>query len=189
MEHKYHKTREEIEAEFSEIRNAVSDPACFSVLYDRYFDVIFSFMWKRVEDEDTAADLVHQVFLKAMINLKKFEFRGLPFSSWLFRIAVNEANMHFRKPGRTRILRIADSQAEELAAEIRDTDKEETLRIVLAALPKLPQDDFQLLELRFFEELSFAEIGSVFSISENNAKVRCYRAIEKLKKILEPEMR
>ncbi|MCC7303293.1 MAG: sigma-70 family RNA polymerase sigma factor [Bacteroidia bacterium] len=187
MEHKYHKTAAQLEAEYAEVKKACANPKDFSVLYERYYDSIFGFVWKRLEDEEATADITQIVFLKAMIHLKKFEFRGLPFSSWLFRIAVNEVNMYFRKHPGQRIISMEESQAFHLAAEVRDQDREETLKIVLRLLQKLEPEDLQLIELRFFEEMSFAEIGEIFSITENNAKVRTYRALSKLKKLVDNE--
>lgn len=181
MDPKYHKTREQIEAEYAEIRLASRDPRKFDVLYERYYELLFAFTWNRVSDEALCADLVQQVFLKALINLGKFQFRGLPFSAWLFRIAVNELNMHFRKNPAGRVISVEEGQASKLAEECLDADKEEDKKRILAALTLLDPGSLQLIELRFFEELSFAEIGGILGITENNAKVRTYRALETLK--------
>ena len=70
------------------IRNAQANPDEFRLLYERYFKKIFLFILHRVGDKAIAADITSQVFLKALININKFSFRGLPFSSWLFRIAL-----------------------------------------------------------------------------------------------------
>ncbi|MFN5909809.1 MAG: RNA polymerase sigma factor, partial [Bacteroidota bacterium] len=69
----------------------------FGELYERYFERIFRFVFRRLGGmEDTAGDLTQQTFIKAMANLEKYEDRGLPFASWLYRIAQNEVTMYFR---------------------------------------------------------------------------------------------
>ena len=79
------------------IEVAKNDPTHFRPLYEKYFKRIFLFTYHRVEDRDIAADLTSQVFLKAMQRLHQFKFRGMPFSSWLYRIAINECTDYFRK--------------------------------------------------------------------------------------------
>lgn len=72
------------------IEAAKNDPVQFKPLYEKYFKRIFLFVYHRVEDRDITADLTSQIFLKAMQRMHQFKFRGLPFSSWLYRIAINE---------------------------------------------------------------------------------------------------
>ena len=76
---------------------AKKDNRAFSLIYERYFERIYLFVYKRVRDEAIAGDVTQDAMLKAMMALPKYEDRGAPFSSWLFRIASNEVNLHFRK--------------------------------------------------------------------------------------------
>ena len=82
-----HISQEEILKEFEAVQRAVRDPAQFQILYDRYFTVIFNYVFRKIDNEDITADLTSQTFLKAMKNLKKYKYRGVPFSAWLYRIA------------------------------------------------------------------------------------------------------
>ncbi len=86
----YHFTKEAIQKEEEQIRLAQQDASKFDVLYNHYFEQIFMFALKRVEDKDVAADITSQIFFKALQNLKKYKPQGLPFASWLYRIARNE---------------------------------------------------------------------------------------------------
>ena len=97
MTNTYHKSKEELELELQQINAAKANPSHFNVLYEKYFKVIYIFIYKRTLNEHLTADLTSQVFLRALINIKKYKHQGMPFSSWLFRIAFNETNMHFRK--------------------------------------------------------------------------------------------
>jgi RNA polymerase sigma-70 factor, ECF subfamily len=174
---------EEVLNEEELIRNAQADPDEFRLLYERHFKKIFLFVLHRVGDKALTADITSQVFLKALINLHKFRFRGLPFSAWLFRIALNECNSFFRSNKRHRIVTLEDGVIDhlhdELTADSSVQDLEERLPGVLQ---KLSVDELQLIELRFFEERPFKEIASILNITETYAKVKVYRVLDKLKK-------
>ena len=88
---------EQLAAELEIIRAAQADPARFKPLYEQYYESIFRFVYQRTGDEHLTADLCATVFLKALQNLKNYQFRGVPFSAWLYRIALNQVTQHFRK--------------------------------------------------------------------------------------------
>ncbi len=179
-----HKTKEDIESEILLIQKAQANIAFFGPLYDRYYKPVFLFVYRRTDDEDLTADLTSQVFLKAITYLPKYQHKGLPFSAWLFRIAVNEVNMFFRKHKNRRSLSIEDESLERLAEEIGETDKEEKIELLLKGIQQLGEEEVQYIELRFFEDRSFKEIGDIMNITENNAKVRTYRILDKIKKLI-----
>jgi RNA polymerase sigma-70 factor (ECF subfamily) len=170
-------------AEEDLILESQTDPEAFKPLYEKYFKRIFLFVLHRVEDKQLAADLTSQVFLKALLNLKRFTFRGLPFSAWLFRIALNECNDHFRKSKRYRIVTIEDNVIEGLHDEMTANTGQEDLRKQLPAiLSKLSVEELQLIELRFFEQRPFKEVSDIIGITETYAKVKVYRILQKMKK-------
>ena len=74
-----------------------TDPEAFKSIYTKYFKKIFLFVLHRIGEKQISADITQQVFLKALMGLSKFQFKGLPFSAWLYRIAINECNDFFRK--------------------------------------------------------------------------------------------
>ncbi|NJM24972.1 MAG: hypothetical protein HC859_05145 [Bacteroidia bacterium] len=84
------------------IRASQRDPSAFRPLYEKYYRTLFRFILYRVADKEVTADLTSQVFLKALLHLDKFQLRGFPFSSWLYRIAINECNDFFRKTKKAR---------------------------------------------------------------------------------------
>jgi RNA polymerase sigma-70 factor (ECF subfamily) len=180
----HHKTKEQLEQELAEIDAAKADPDRFSVLYDRYFRSIFVFIYRRVDDEELSADIAQLVFMKAMINIHRYQHKGLPFSAWLFRIALNEVNMHFRKLKKERTVSLEQGSLATLMAEAHESDSEENRKLLMNALARLDEAEMQLVELRFFEDRPFAEVGAIAGITENNAKVKMYRILEKLKKLL-----
>jgi len=182
----YHKSANELQAEQVLVLAAQANPLRFGVLYECYFKQVFVFVHRRLDDEEQAADIVSQVFLKALINLHKYEYRGVPFSAWLFRIALNEINMYFRKNKSHRVVSIEKNDLQLLAEETGEENKAENEQKIMKALALLPEGSMQLVELRFFEKRSFAEMGTILGITENNAKVKLYRVIDKLKQLIIP---
>jgi RNA polymerase sigma-70 factor (ECF subfamily) len=153
----------------------------FGVLYQRYYRNVFLFVFKRVSDENLAADVSSQVFLKAMLNLKSFQFRGAPFGAWLLRIARNELIDHFRKNAR---MRCVSADTTGLLDFLKDADEvynEDHLDMAKAELKQLEGDDLWLIELKYFEKRPFVEVAEIMNLTEANAKVRAHRIIEKMR--------
>ena len=180
----HHKTDTDIQQELQQIEAAKLNPARFDVLYEKYYRSIFVFIYRRTGNEDVSADITSLVFLKALINIKKYQFKGVPFSAWLFRIAFNEINMYFRKNKAERIISLDKSNLHQIVQEVELEDNSEAEQKMKLALKKLDGDDIQLIEFRFFEKRSFAEIGGIIGITENNAKVKVYRILDKLRKLI-----
>ncbi|MEW6467363.1 MAG: sigma-70 family RNA polymerase sigma factor [Bacteroidota bacterium] len=180
----YHRSKEEIQAEMALVNAAKGNPDLFAPLYDKYYKPVFLFIFRRTEDEALTADLTQHVFIAAMINIRRFQFKGVPFSAWLYRIAFNEINMYFRKAKRERTVSIGQSDLKHLCEEAGESESEANNALLMKALGRLRDDELQLVELRFFEQRPFAEIGQITGLTENNAKVKLYRILEKLKNML-----
>lgn len=183
----YHYSKERISKEEERVKEAQKDPARFDVLYNNYYEQIFLFILKRVESEDIAADITSQVFLKALTNIHKYKPLGLPFGSWLYRIARNELyDRHFKNKLEL-VVSVESTGVWNMIAEIGEEKKQEDYTRLHAALALLGNDDMELIELRFFEKRQFKEIAEILEMTENNAKVKTYRILDKLKKILKNE--
>lgn len=179
----YHQSNQRMEEELSWIRRAQNDPESFGPLYRKYHEQIFRYIHQRMDDEETAFDVTSQVFLKALNNIHRYEYRGVPFSSWLYRIAKSELYQSFRDRKAQRTVNIESYQLFELIEDMEDDNKEENRKRLLHCLKLMKEKDMQLIEMRFFERRSFKEIGEILDITENNAKVKAFRAIEKLKQL------
>ena len=83
----FHKTASEIELESKQVEAAKSDPAAFKDIYQKYHEQVFRYAYQRTGDKEISFDITSQIFLKVLTNLNKYKSRGLPFGSWLFRIA------------------------------------------------------------------------------------------------------
>ncbi len=181
---KYHATREDMLQEQVLVENARQDPEQFKALYNKYYERIFLFVWQRMDDKEVAFDVTSQVFLKAMLNLHKYEFKGVPFASWLYRIAKSEVYTAFRQQQAKRTVNVETSGLSEMIEDMEEDKYAPYIEILKESVAELEEDDMQFIEMRFFEKRAFKEIAEIFGITENNAKVKTYRILEKLKKIL-----
>ena len=184
IEARRHISQQDLEQEFEIVQAAIKDPQKFQILYDRYFASIFNYVYRRIDDEDITADLTSQTFLKALGNLKRYKFKGVPFSAWLYRIASNEVNRHYRQTNRKKIFSIDEQEFEHLIEQNVEEEGEVDVEEVLRGLQLLNAADIEAVELRFFERKSFAEMAFILEITEASAKMRTYRAIDKLRNLL-----
>ncbi len=181
---KYHATREDMLQEQVLVENARQDPEQFKALYNKYYERIFLFVWQRMDDKEVAFDVTSQVFLKAMLNLHKYEFKGVPFASWLYRIAKSEVYTAFRQEQAKRTVNVETSGLSEMIEDMEEDKYAPYIEVLKESVAELEEEDMQFIEMRFFEKRAFKEIAEIFGITENNAKVKTYRILEKLKKIL-----
>jgi RNA polymerase sigma-70 factor (ECF subfamily) len=184
MNHANNMSERAIEAEWLEIQAAQQDPALFRPLYERYFETIFRFIYRRVTDEALSSDICSKVFLKALQNINAYSFRGVPFSSWLYRLAGNEVAQYYRQQKKKRVVSIEDSHINSIIESDEPGDQEQQLQQMISALDQLREKDLILIELRFFEERPFKEIAEIIGITEPNAKMKTYRALNKLRKLM-----
>jgi RNA polymerase sigma-70 factor (ECF subfamily) len=180
---KYHATETDLLNEQAIIQAAKQKPEKFALLYDKYYEQIFRFIYQRVDDKDAAFDATQQVFMKAIQNLPKYEYRGVPFASWLYRIASSEVNNLFRAQKAQRTVNIDSVNVYVMIEEMQESKIEKYHdKIVEIIGNELEEDELQLIEMRFFEKRAFKEIAEILDMTENNAKVKTYRILEKLKK-------
>lgn len=180
----FHHTDEQLNDELIIIQAAKVNPERFAPLYDKYYKKIFNYVYQRMDSKDTAFDITGQVFLKALTNLNRYEYKGVPFASWLYRIAHNEVMQLFRSQKDKRAINADISDLRYICEENEELFFEEYIPAIKKLIRELSQEDLHLVELRFFEKRPFKEIAEILDITEVNAKVRMYRVVEKLKKSL-----
>lgn len=180
----FHHTDQQLSEELIIIEAAKQNPEKFAPLYDKYYKQIFNYVYQRMDSKDTAFDITGQVFLKALTNLPKYQFKGVPFASWLYRIAHNEVMQLFRTQKDKRAINADIGDLRFICEENEEPFFEEYIPAIKKLILELNSDDLQMVEMRFFEKRPFKEIAEILDITEVNAKVRMYRIIEKLKKSL-----
>ena len=164
------------------IEAAQRDPARFAELYEINFERVYAYVVKRVQDRAESEDLTSEVFHQALANLKRFEWRGIPFAAWLFRIAANLISDRWQRSGRE----ITDDEAIESAqaspAEIEEVERKATL---FRLVETLPAEQKRVVVLRFVEQKSIKEVAREVRKTEGAVKQLQFRALSTLKARME----
>jgi RNA polymerase sigma-70 factor (ECF subfamily) len=135
-----------------------------------------------MDSKDQAHDVTSQIFIKAITKLQKYQFQGVPFSSWLYRIAMSEVYQYLKDNSTKRTVNVDTSGLSEIVDDIDDNGRAEQKQQLIKVIGELPEEELQMIEMRYFEKRSYREIGEILGIAENNAKVKTFRIVGKLKK-------
>lgn len=168
------------------VMRAKNDTDAFDRLYEKYFPQIFNYVMMRVRNRDIAEEVVSTVFFKALNKLYMFKFMSLPFSSWLYRIAINEISNYFRREKRDK--KIMEKAIIETDVAYKEPKEEFSFEFIHNYISKLPADDQNLILLRFFEKKPFAEISQILKTKESTLRVKLHRALKKLETLIPEEV-
>lgn len=169
------------------IERARNDPEAFGLLYERYVDRIYSYVYHRVGNAQDAEDLTARTFHRALDAIDAYEERGLPFAAWLFRIAHNlVANWH-RDRNRRRLLSLDRiwSHRTPTGDPAGELERKETHDALWQAIDSLSGERRELLIYKFSGRLSNSEIGELMNRSESAVKSLYFRTLAALRKDLE----
>jgi len=174
-----------LENEKQLVKDAVHDHQAFGVLYDFYFDKIYGYVFKRCGKREIAEDIVSETFTKVFCGLKNFNPRKGSFKSWVYKIATNNLIDYYRKELKNTKVDIEDITE---PAEIKQTTEEylmslEDKKKVMQIIQKMSGRYQQVVNLKYFAELSNQEIAETMHISANNVGVLLYRALNKFKSL------
>lgn len=143
----------------------------FTLIYDKYFKKIYSFIYYRTCYQDYAEDICSQTFMKALENINKYNPEKGPFAAWLYCIAKNLVTDHFRSSA---------SKTVDIESfwDIKSNDNVEVsvknnlkIQEVKKYLDKLKPEQKEIILLRVWDEMSFKEIADMTNKSEENCKV------------------
>lgn len=156
----------------------------FSYIVEKYQDVVFSIAVKVLKNRDDAEEMAQESFIKAYKSLHTFKGKA-KFSTWLYRITYNNCiseirkrKMHFTS---TDEIEVRDDESE---INLDGIPEENRAKYVKAALEKLPEEEYTLVLLYYFEDQSIEEISNVTGLTDSNTKVKLHRARKKLYTIL-----
>jgi RNA polymerase sigma-70 factor (ECF subfamily) len=181
------------------VEAAQQDRACFGDVYERYFEVVYGYVARRVRDRAATEDLTSEVFRKALANIDRFKWTGAPFGAWLLRIAANviadRAKKAAREPGSspgisegastpslTAALRNAASTPQSPEVQLEEAERRAR---VIQMVDELPGDQRRVVRMRFAEEKSITEIAAELGRSEGAVKQLQFRAFQNLRAKLE----
>lgn len=153
----------------------------FGTIYDTYVKRIHDFIYFKTYHKETAEDLTSKTFMKALESIKNYDAKIGSFSSWLYRIARNTVIDHYRKDKNT--TNIEDVWDLSSGQDIKsDIEYKEDLAKVKIHLAKLSPENRDIVILRVWQEMSYAEIAEVVGKSEDSCKMMFSRTIAKFKK-------
>lgn len=167
------------------VEDAKTDSASFARLYDLYFPKIYAYTSSKINNKNDVEDVVSETFMKALENISGYEYRGVPFAAWLFTIARNNINNYYVKSGRSKHHELEEGRYivddEKQKSPKKNAEQEELSQKVKEVLKDLPERDINVIQLKFFSQLSNREIMHVTGLSESNVAVIIYRTLKKIK--------
>ncbi len=179
----------QVDSEEALIARAKREREAFGDLYDRYVAQVYQFTYRRVKNHAAAEEITAKVFHRALEQLGRFEWRGLPFGAWLMRIATNLIHDH---NGHTqRQVPLANWDEAEIHALGSMTSAEDqyaarqTAEVLWRTVATLPLVQQQVLVLRFARDMSLRDIAVVLGRSEGAVKQLLFRAVKGLRQRLQ----
>jgi RNA polymerase sigma-70 factor (ECF subfamily) len=164
------------------------DTLAFNSLVLKWEKKVYNIALRMLHNREEAAEATQEIFLLAFRNIRSFR-KDAKFSTWLYRIALNQCTTHARQrppgihlslddknagAGAVKQMRVAETQVGELL-------RSEQQSKVLEALLHLEPDQQAVIELKFFQEMTFDEISAVLSVPVSTIKSRLYSGLEMLK--------
>jgi len=167
------------------------DDAAGAELVRRYHQVLLRYLQRLCGADQLAEEIHQQTWLSALEHLDRFDPAAGSggFKAWLFRIATNKANDHWRAAGRERAakdgLRLI-VEREEPDAGYRLEGTEQAMRLK-QAIARLPENQRQVLLLRYYGNLKFVQIAEILGCPLNTALGRMHKAMRRLKRMMDAD--
>lgn len=162
------------------------DEEAFTRLYESYFDKVYRYLVLRIGDRTEAEDLTQQVFLKVVRQITSFNWKGPPFSAWLFRIAHNQMVDYLRREKKRLSLPLSESIASQDDPQ-RTAETNLDIELLLRATKRLTEAQREVVSLRFSADLPTREVARIMGKSEGAIKALQHSAIITLRKMLHGE--
>jgi RNA polymerase sigma-70 factor, ECF subfamily len=162
------------------VEAAQKNPARFAELYEINFERVYGYVARRVGDRDAAEDLTSEVFHKALANLRRFEWRGVPFAAWLLRIAANAIADRAQRGGKEVAVDDPPDVGADATADI-DMEQVEHRARLFRLVDRLPPEQRRVIAMRFAEEKSIREIAEALGRTEGAVKQLQFRGLESLR--------
>ncbi len=177
----------DLEQEKQFVEKAKGDANAFGSLYDLYYPNIFGYVLRRTANVRAAEGITSEVFFKALKNITKFNWRGVPFSAWLYRIATNEIASYFRHGLKSQVRweDIAESDVdsipsaeEELLEAEAELKRHEQYMALRDNIHRLDIKYQEVITLRFFENKQINEISEILGKKEGTIKSLLHRGLK-----------
>lgn len=168
------------------------DASAGEVLVKRYCQSLLRYLQRIVGSDHLAEELHQQTWLSVLDHIDRFDKSSTAggFKAWVFRIATNKANDHWRSAAREKVAKgglklVSDDAMPDAAHRLEGTQQEIKLR---EAIEKLPEAQRQVLMLRYYSNLKFVEIAELIGCPLNTALGRMHKAVLKLRQLMDEPM-
>ncbi len=178
------------------VRLAAGDAGAFDQVFDRYHKQIYNFIRKQVSERENIEDLVQEVFLRVFKSAKNFDPEK-KFSSWVYKIALNEVKRHWKKSAAKQTYSLntpvgdegSDSERQDFIEDLRELPENvlerenfsETLKVLI---DRLPDKQRTVVILKIYHELTFEEISEICECPLSTVLSRMRYAVNKLRRWL-----
>ena len=160
------------------------DDIVVSEIYDRYQRSIFRYLYYRVGDQQTAEDLTSEVFLRMIEKISYYQDQRASFQAWLFQIARNLSIDHYRKMKSRDSVALEDDYPERSEDPLEVLDRELTSEKLYQAMVKLPENQRDVIVMRFVVGMPIGEVADTLHKTEDSIKGLQRRALLALREIL-----
>lgn len=164
--------------------DTLKNEADFLSLYDKYYERIYSFVYRNILHTETAEDITAEIFTDALAYIKKHKTVISNFSAWIYRITSNKLSKYYRQNDRN--VDSLDVVLENIVPDQRDRviDEIESLILLKSALKKLKIKDSLVIEMYYLMDMNYSEISKKLGIKEVTIRSKVSRTIKKLEKII-----
>jgi RNA polymerase sigma-70 factor, ECF subfamily len=173
-------------SEIEIVQRAKSDPTAFGVLYDRYCERIYRYVYARVQERCLAEDITEEVFFRALKSMSNYRDTGACFSAWLYTIARNAIVSHYRRNKNEVDLETVANLAAMTEGVLDAVVRRDGNRRIWKAIDRLPPRQREAMRLKFAADLSHEDVGRMMGKSSAAIKVLVHRATERLRRELVP---
>lgn len=165
------------------------DTRAYSILVDQYQNILFSLALRILKNREEAEEMAQEAFIKAFRSLESFKGNSR-FSTWLYAITYNSCLSQLRKNQPFRGMNNGMEPEVEVWEEQENRENEEQRsRCLEASLKKLPEEDYLLVMLHYYDNQRIDEISRITGLGESNVKVRLHRARKKLETMMNEMLR
>jgi len=172
------------------------DQDAFGTIYDHYYPKLINYAYRRTLNIEGSEDIIANTFVKALNAINKFKWYKYGLSPWLYKITNNEINNYYRENQRYHF--VDDADLEKYADNMINPDSEiatleselmqcEDFQVIQVALRKLNLRYQEIIQLKFFEEKSYAELELILGIKQTSIRSLISRALTNLRDILEKD--
>ncbi len=171
------------------LRLADGDTAAGELLVRRFHESLMRYLHRLARSDHLAEELHQQTWLSVLDHIEKFDPGSTAggFKAWLFRIATNKANDHWRGRGREKtategLKLVTEDEVPPAGDRLESTEEQSKLQ---KAIAQLPEGQRQVLMLRYYSNLKFVEIAQIVGCPLNTALGRMHKAVLKLRQLME----